>query len=252
MGFYGYGEAEGVDYSLISAGGPRGPGAEQLVHGVSGVSFVAHGNTIPSDPARWSAQVRRAGGRDRTRSAAGSKSATAARRTASSRWSTCSAWRTERCAGASGKPSAMRRSSAPAWRRATSSPRRPHRRGTSCARTGSPTRAGCYEGRVPTGTYQVAASKEGYPVRGQHRDAREPPRHDHERRKRHAGRRAAPDRSPPRQRGRSQQRRGTRPRQRRRLRPESRDHADRDGDQRQRHQDPALLRPHRPMRSRRR
>ena len=166
------------------AAGPRGPGAEQLVHGVAACSFIVHGNTIPSVLLGGAPNFRRAGRRQTNSFRRWFEVGRRQRRQRrSSRWWTCSAWRTARCAAACATPSATRRSSARASRRAEIvTLAAASGCGTSCARTGSPTRRAATRAAIPTGTYQVAAGKEGFPYEGGGATPGNPPGHDHRRR----------------------------------------------------------------------
>lgn len=163
IAFFGYGEAEGVDYALVAASPPQVP-APSSTFTQAGVSFVLHGNSVPlvlglGVPSNFSVP---AGGTNSFRRwfTVGDGSAA----NAVQAFADVHALPTGTLRGcvtdASGDPLAGARIAAG----------RDSSGGTTALRVlrghwvaGAD---GCYEGRIPTGSYLVAAAKEGYPYEG--------------------------------------------------------------------------------------
>ncbi len=164
MSFYGYGEAEGVDYSLIQPEPPETP-VPSSSFTTSGVSFIAHGNTIP--------QIL-LGGQPNFPVLSGDTSSFR-------RWfevgDGSGANAVESFVDVMGMANGTLRgcvreavTNAPivgarvaARDIVTSPPAQVRNQVRSHWVTDA---SGCYEGRVPAGTYQVAAGKEGYLYEG--------------------------------------------------------------------------------------
>jgi hypothetical protein len=164
MGFYGFGEAEGVDYALIEPAVPEIP-LPSSSFTTSGVSFVMHGMTVPSALL---------GGQPTFHVLAGESNSFR-------RWfevgDGSAANGIETFVDVMGLANGTLRgcvreavSNAPitgarvAAREIVTSP---PGQAKNVVRSHWVTDAtGCYEGRVPIGTYQVAAGKEGFPYEG--------------------------------------------------------------------------------------
>ena len=167
MGFYGFKEAEGVDYALIQPSPPEVPISSSSFT-TSGVSFIAHGNTIPSILL---------GGAPNFTVLAGEMNSFR-------RWfevgDGSAGNAIESLVDVMGLANGTLRgcvresvTNAPivgarvAARDIVTSPPATFKQSRNVVRSHYVTDAtGCYEGRVPTGTYQVAAGKEGYPYEG--------------------------------------------------------------------------------------
>ena len=164
MGFYGFKEAEGVDYALLEPAPPE-VSVPSSSFTTSGVSFIVHGNTIPSVllggqpkftvPAGGTNSFRRwfEVGDGSAGNAIESYVDVIGLANGTLRGCVREAVTNAPIAGAR-----------VAARDIVTSPPGQAR---NVVRSHYVTDAtGCYEGRVPTGTYQVAAGKEGYPYEG--------------------------------------------------------------------------------------
>lgn len=164
MSFYGYGEAEGVDYALIMAQVPE-VSTPSSSFTTSGVSFILHGQVIP--------QVLLGGPSSYTVPANGTNSFRRWFEVGNGSGANAIESMVDVIGMANGTLSGCVREAV------TNAPIAGARVAARDIVTAPPAQvrdhvrshwvtdaAGCYSGRIPTGTYQVAAAKQGFPYEG--------------------------------------------------------------------------------------
>ena len=161
MSFYGYGEAEGVDYALIQPQPPERP-LPSSSFTTSGVSFILHGNSIPTvllnGPANFTVLAGNSNSFRRWFEVGDGSGANAIESLVDVLGLANGTLRGCVREAVTNAPIVGARV---AVRAIVPAQNRDQMRAHWVTDAG-----GCYEGRVLTGTYQVAAGKEGYPYEG--------------------------------------------------------------------------------------
>jgi hypothetical protein len=167
MSFYGYGQAEGVDYALIQPLPPERP-LPSSSFTTSGVSFVMHGNTIPvvllGNPANFTVLAGDSNSFRRWFEVGDGSGANSIESLVDVLGLANGTLRGCVREAVTNAPIVGARVAA---RNIVTAPPAPPAQVRDLVRAHYVTDAsGCYEGRVPIGTYQVAAGKEGYLYEG--------------------------------------------------------------------------------------